>query len=84
MYGYLQFDLLKDKGLLYADNKAAMDTINKYSKINIFINANRDNYTRAQFKSVRDAWQKEQDALVNEIYAVNKSLAHKITLQLIN
>jgi lysophospholipase L1-like esterase len=84
MYAFVQFDLLKQKGLLYADNKAAMDTVNKASKTNIFINGNRDMYTRAQYKAVRDGWQKEQDALVDEIYAVNKPVVHKVTLQLIN
>jgi hypothetical protein len=80
-YAYVQFDLLKAKGLLYADNKAAMDTVNKTSKNNPFVGGNRDNYIKAQYKVVRDAWQAEQDALVNEIYATNKPQVHKVTLQ---
>jgi hypothetical protein len=83
-YAYIQYDLLKDKGLLYADNKAAMDTVNNTSKKNPFVNGNRDNYTRAQFKPIRQAWQKEQEALVDEIYVSNKPKTHKVTLQLVN
>jgi hypothetical protein len=83
-YAFVQFDLLKQKNLLYADNKAAMDTVNKESKKNPFIGGNRDNYIKAQYKAVRDGWQKEQEALVDEIYAVNKPITHKVTLQLVN
>lgn len=83
-YAYVEFDLLKQKNLLYADNKAAMDTINKESKKNPFIGGNRDNYIKAQYKAVRDGWQKEQEALVDEIYTVNKPVVHKVTLQLVN
>ena len=83
-YAYVEFDLLKQKNLLYADNRAAMDTVNKESKKNPFVGGNRDNYIKAQYKAVRDGWQKEQDALIDEIYTVNKPKVHHIILQLIN
>ncbi|MHB8206418.1 SGNH/GDSL hydrolase family protein [Mucilaginibacter sp.] len=83
-YAYVEFDLLKQKKLLYADNRAAMDTVNKESKKNPFIGGNRDNYIKAQYKAVREGWQREQDALVDEIYAVNKPKVHHIILQLMN
>ena len=82
-YAYVSFDLLNQKHLLYADNKAAMDTINKESKHNPFINGNRDNYIKAQYKVVRDAWQGEMDAIVNEIYVANKPKTHKVSLELV-
>ena len=79
-YAYVEFDLLNQKHLLYADNKAAMDSVNKEAKKNPFVGGNRDNYTKAQYNVVRAAWQGEMDALVNEIYAANKPKTHKITL----
>jgi hypothetical protein len=79
----VEFDLLKQKKLLYADNKAAMDTVNKESKHNPFVGGNRDNYIKAQYKVVRDAWQGEMDALINEIYIANKPKTHKVTLTLV-
>jgi len=82
-YAYVQFDLLKSKGLLNADNKAAMDTIDKTSKTNPFVNGDRGVYIEGQYKAVRVAWQKEQDALIDEIYAANKPKTHKITLELV-
>jgi hypothetical protein len=83
-YAYVEFDLLNQKHLLYADNEAAMDTVNKESKKNPFVGGNRDNYIKAQYKAVRDGWQREQDALVDEIYVVNKPKVHHIILQLVN
>jgi len=83
-YAYIEFDLLKDKHLLYADNKVAMDTVNANSgKRNPFVNGNRDNYTKAQYKIVRDGWRREQDAILDEIYAANKPVTHKVTLTLV-
>lgn len=82
-YAFVEFNLLKQKGLLYADNRAAMDSVTKEAKKNPFVGGNRDNYTKAQFKAVRDAWQKEMDVLVNQIYATNKPKNHHITLQLV-
>ena len=76
----MQFDFLKGKGLLFQDTNAAMDTISKYAKKDIFVNGNKDNYTRARYKSLRDAWQKEMDVLTNQIYAINKPQNHRITI----
>jgi lysophospholipase L1-like esterase len=80
MYVWMQFDFLKGKGLLFHDTNAAMDTISKYAKKDIFVNGNKDNYTRARYKSLRDAWQKEMDVLNDQIYAINKPQNHRITI----
>jgi len=80
MYVWMQFDFLKGKGLLFHDTNAAMDTISKYAKKDIFVNGNKDNYTRARYKSLRDAWQKEMDVLTDQIYAINKPQSHRITV----
>jgi lysophospholipase L1-like esterase len=82
-YQFVEFNLLKQKGLLNADNKAAMDTVIATSKKNPFINGDKDVYAEGQFKAVREAWQKEQDALVDEIYTVNKPSTHRVTLAII-
>jgi lysophospholipase L1-like esterase len=80
MYAWMEFDLLKDKGLLYADNKAAMDTVNKYST-QFFFGGNREMYTKAQYKTLRNAWEAEQTTLINAIYAANKPKMHKVQLR---
>lgn len=80
MYVWMEYDFLKGKNMLYQDNNAAMDTVKKYAVKDIFVNGNKDNYARARYKSMRDAWQKEMDVLVNEIYAINKPVVHHITI----
>lgn len=80
MYVWMQYDFLKEKGLLHNDSNAAMDTVKKYAVKNIFVNGNKDNYSRARYKSLRDAWQKEMDVLTNQIYAINKPQNHRVTI----
>ncbi|MFD0763534.1 SGNH/GDSL hydrolase family protein [Mucilaginibacter lutimaris] len=79
-YMWMEYDLLKGKGLLYKDNNAAMDTVKKYALKDIFVNGNKDNYTRARYKNVRDAWQKQMDVLTDQIYAINKPQTHRIQI----
>jgi hypothetical protein len=80
MYKWMEYDFLKGKNLLYQDGVAAMDTVNKYAQKDIFVNGNKDNYSRARFKALRDAWQKEQNVLVDEIYAINKPQNRRVTI----
>lgn len=79
-YMWMEYDFLKEKGMLYKDNNAAMDSVKKYAATNIFVNGNKDNYSRARYKSLRDAWQKEMDVLINQIYAINKPQTHRIEI----
>jgi len=80
MYAWMNYDFLKDKGLLYADNNAAMDSVNAFAAQNIFVAGNRDNYTRSRYKALRDVWQQEQDVLINKIYEINKPQLHKVAI----
>ncbi|GAB3931935.1 SGNH/GDSL hydrolase family protein [Mucilaginibacter myungsuensis] len=82
-YAFIQFDLLKEKGLLYKDDRAAVDTVNKESIKNAFVRGNKDNYLKARYKNIRQAWQKQMDVLIDQIYTINKPLNHKVTLQLV-
>jgi len=80
-YIWMEYDFLKGKNMLYKDNNAAMDSVKKEAPKNIFVNGNKDNYSRARYKSVRDAWQKEMNVLTDEIYAINKPQTHRITIE---
>jgi hypothetical protein len=83
-HAFIEYNVLYDRGLLNADNIAAMDTVSKIAKKEIFVAGNKANYVLSQYKSVRDAWQMEMDVLVNQIYKINKPVTHKISLTLIN
>ncbi|NCD69742.1 SGNH/GDSL hydrolase family protein [Mucilaginibacter agri] len=80
MYLWMEYDFLKGKNLLYKDNIAAMDSVNKYAPKDLFVNGNKDNYMRARYKSLRDAWQKEMDVLTDQIYAINKPRTHRVQI----
>jgi len=80
MYMWMEYDFLRGKGKLFKDDNAAMDSIKKYAVKDAFVNGNKDNYTRARYKSLRDAWQKEMDVLTDQMYAINKPQNHRITI----
>lgn len=79
-YVWMQYDFLKGKGMLAKDNMAAMDSVNKYAAKDAFVNGNKDNYTRARYKAVRDTWQQEITLLTNRMYALSKPQSHRITV----
>ena len=80
MYIWMEYDFLKGKNMLYKDNNAAMDTISKYAVKDIFVNGNKDNYTRARYKNIRDTWQKEMNVIIDEMYTINKPQVHRIII----
>ncbi len=79
-YTWVQYDFLKDKNLLFADNDAAMDSVEANIAQNGFLRGNKEEYVKARFPAIRDTWRKEMDLLINTIYTINKPVAHKITV----
>jgi len=80
-YYWLQFDYFRDIGLMYVDNAAAMDSVNTASPKNWAVASKKDNYRAARYPLVRAAWQKEMDALIEEIYTINKPKKHTIRIK---
>lgn len=75
-YSAIQFNFFLERGLLYADDQRAVDTLRKYAHQNPFFGV--EFYQTARFKQVRDSWQKEMDALVDIMYTINKPRKHRI------
>jgi lysophospholipase L1-like esterase len=75
-YYWIHYSILKPKGMLFNDNEAAMDSLQKYAKKDFFVAVTIPTYQKARFKSVRDAWQKEMDLLTDQIYLINKPVEH--------
>jgi lysophospholipase L1-like esterase len=80
MYAWMEFSVLKGKGMLFKDNNATMDSVNAYAAHDIFVGGNRDNFTRARYKAIREVWQQEINVLTDKIYEINKPQLHKITI----
>jgi lysophospholipase L1-like esterase len=83
-YYWVQYSILKPKGLLYNDSEATVDSLQKYAKKDFFVAVTMPTYQKARFKDVRDAWQKEMDLLIDEIYRINKPVAHHFEITLSN
>lgn len=83
-YYWIHYSILKPKGLLFNDGDATIDSLQKYGKKDFFVSVTIPTYQKARFKAVRDAWQKEMDLLTNEMYTVNKPVAHRFEVTLIN
>ncbi|QXV65269.1 SGNH/GDSL hydrolase family protein [Mucilaginibacter sp. 21P] len=83
-HAFIEYNVLMQRGLLHADNRAAMDTVNLLARKDPFVAGNKPTYTLSQYKTVREAWQQEQNVLLDEIYRINKPVSHKITISRIN
>jgi lysophospholipase L1-like esterase len=83
-HAFIEYNVLYDRGLLNADNKTAMDTVNARAVKDMFVAGNKPNYLLSQYKSVREAWQMEMDVLLSQIYKINKPVTHKVLLTRIN
>ena len=70
--------------MLFNDSEATMDSLQKYAKKDFFVGVTIPTYQKARFKSVRDAWQKEMDLLTDQIYLINKPVAHNFEIELLN
>jgi len=82
-YYWIHYSILKPKGLLFNDSEATMDSLQKYAKKDFFVAVTIPTYQKARFKSVRDAWQKEMELLIDQIYQINKPVAHEFEIKLV-
>jgi len=79
-YYWLQFNYLKEIGLQFNDNKVAMDSVASRAVRDWAVASKRDNYRAARYAAVRNNWQRQIDALVNEIYTLNQPKKHTIRI----
>lgn len=80
-YDWMEYSFLQDKGMLFKDNVAAIDTVREAAKTNIFVKGNMDAFVAGHYKNVREAWNEEMKVLVDKIYATNKPVSHEIVLE---
>jgi alpha-mannosidase len=79
-YYWLQFDYFRGIGMKFQDDQAAQDSVEKASATRWDVASKRDNYRFARFAVVRQAWLKEMDEIVNEIYEVNRPKVHRVEI----
>ncbi len=76
-YAWMEFTFLQEKGLLFADNEVALDSIRaNWNTVRRFFKS----YEKAQYPGFRQEWQNEMDGIVKMIYTINKPVIHLIEL----
>lgn len=79
-YAWIQFGFFQERGLLFANNRASLDILDKELDNNIWLRIHRDNYARMMHQSFREIRQAEMDMIVSKIYEINQPIKRKIAL----
>ncbi len=80
-YYWMEYDFLKDKGMLLNDSEAARDTVNKYAPTNGWVNAKKGDYEEVRVQSSRKALENKMDSLFSRIYTINKPVKRLIEIE---
>ncbi|MCD8091559.1 MAG: SGNH/GDSL hydrolase family protein [Bacteroides sp.] len=80
-YVWMQFGFFQQKGLLFANDRKAIEVMDDNVEKNGWVKGHRDTYTRLMSEAVRDARKQEMEILVNKIYEVNKPVTRKVQLR---
>ena len=78
---WVQFNFLKDKGLLNADNRAALDVIDANVARDGWLRGRRDIYSKGMSPEIRKVWEDEIDLIVNTIYKINKPVKRTVEFE---
>lgn len=80
-YAWCQFGFFQQKGLLFANDRKAIEVMDENVEKNMWLKGRRDMYSKMMFEAVRDAREQEMDVFINKIYEINKPVVRKIVLR---
>lgn len=80
-YVWCQFGFFQQQGLLFANDRKAIEVMDQNVEKNIWLKGRRDMYSKMMFEAVRDARQQEMDVFISKIYEINKPVVRKIVLR---
>lgn len=80
-YAWCEFGFFQQKGLLFADDRKAIEVMDENLDKNVWLKGRRDMYSKMMFEAVRDARQQEMEVLINKIYEINKPVVRKVLLR---
>ena len=78
---WVEYNLMRKTGMLWACNEAAVDTLRKYRPHDIFLQWNGDLWLQYMHKGIREDCVNEQQDLVNQIYEQNKPIPLRIEIK---
>lgn len=79
-YLWTEYSFLKKEGLLFADDKKAIDKLKEYLPKDGFLRMSYDWYIKAMNPEIRGVWSNYIKSLVETIYKINKPVIHKVRL----
>ncbi len=79
-YAWMQYDFFMKHGLLDANDRHAVEVLDREKGSNDWVAMHRDNYAKLMLPEVRQAREMEQELLVDRIYTINKPVVHRIEL----
>lgn len=80
-YAWCQHGFFQKLGLLNANNRHAVEVMDKNIENDIWMKSRRPLYSAMMHKEVRDGMQAELDVLAKTIYDINKPLVHRFELK---
>lgn len=80
-YIWIQFYFFEKRGLLFADNKAALDILDREIPNDIWLTGRRNKYAILMHSEVREAYMKQVDLLTSNIYKINKPETRRIRIE---
>ena len=78
---WVEYNLMRKTGMLWACDEAAVDTLRKYRPHDIFLQWNGDLWLQYMHKGIREDCVNEQQDLVNRIYEQNKPIPLRIEIK---
>lgn len=79
-YAWMQYDFFQDHGLLDANDRHVVEVLDREKSKNGWVGIHRENYSKLMHPAVREAREKEQELLIEQIYRINKPVVRKIEL----
>lgn len=80
-YAWCQHGFFQQEGLLNANNRKAIEAMDRGAKTNDWVKNHRNGYTATMHAPYREAVQGEMDLLIDKIYEINKPVSHTIELR---
>lgn len=80
-YAWCEFGFFQQKGLLFADDRRAIEVMDENLEKDVWLKGRRDMYSKMMFEAVREARQQEMEVLISKIYEINKPVVRKIVLR---
>lgn len=80
-YAWCQFGFFQQQGLLFANDRKAIEIMDENVGKNVWLKGRRDMYSKMMLDPVREAREQEMEVLINKIYEVNKPVVRKILLR---